>query len=82
MIVLKIGDDAEFWLQPQKHIVVLVRLNHEVHAFAVVSIGGKRLDFRAKNETRIEAERIEQGDQQGSCGGFAVRTGNCQGLFA
>ena len=82
MIVLHVGQQAEFWVQTQEHVVIFIGFNYEQVACSGMCVRRQRADLCPKNEGWIHSQPAQHHHQHRCTGRFAMRAGNCERLVA
>jgi hypothetical protein len=73
---IDVGDDRDGRRQVEERSIRLVRLDDDPLAPPELGIGAERVELSAHHRRRVQAGMIEDGGDEGSSGGLAVRPGD------
>jgi len=80
VIVLHVGQQAEFWAQTQEHVVIFIGFDHKQVACSGMRVRCQRANLCPEDEGWIHSQSAQHRHQHRRAGGFAMGAGNCDRL--
>jgi len=76
MVVLETCDHLDLRLEPEEHVVVFIRFDHEWFAFARMRVDSEIVQHAADDKGWVTSQFAQDPGGHGGGGGLAVRPGN------